>query len=200
MLFRSGAGDSVPPRPRRNRLALWLVTLSARRWPALLPCWELQAAVSKENPGAACTGSHGHACPGQRERGAAGASPPAAESALQMAHSPQLRGQTFHARAFALSRGRGECHSSPPVPEAPSFGMTPREGAPDSAAAFGVEDWTGLHFSPRMPNPLSRLHLDFIFSPFEIAQAVEYIDARSEERRVGKECLRLCRSRWSPYH
>ena len=24
--------------------------------------------------------------------------------------------------------------------------------------------------------------------------------SRSEERRVGKECLRLCRSRWSPYH
>ena len=23
---------------------------------------------------------------------------------------------------------------------------------------------------------------------------------RSEERRVGKECDRLCRSRWSPYH
>ena len=27
-----------------------------------------------------------------------------------------------------------------------------------------------------------------------------YIEFRSEERRVGKECLRLCRSRWSPYH
>ena len=26
------------------------------------------------------------------------------------------------------------------------------------------------------------------------------LNARSEERRVGKECLRLCRSRWSPYH
>ena len=25
-------------------------------------------------------------------------------------------------------------------------------------------------------------------------------NGRSEERRVGKECLRLCRSRWSPYH
>jgi MtrB/PioB family decaheme-associated outer membrane protein len=25
-------------------------------------------------------------------------------------------------------------------------------------------------------------------------------DWRSEERRVGKECRRLCRSRWSPYH
>ena len=23
---------------------------------------------------------------------------------------------------------------------------------------------------------------------------------RSEERRVGKECSRTCRSRWSPYH
>ena len=23
---------------------------------------------------------------------------------------------------------------------------------------------------------------------------------RSEERRVGKECLTQCRSRWSPYH
>ena len=23
---------------------------------------------------------------------------------------------------------------------------------------------------------------------------------RSEERRVGKECLSQCRSRWSPYH
>src|SRR3546814_12317363 len=28
-----------------------------------------------------------------------------------------------------------------------------------------------------------------------IAQAV-----RSEERRVGKECVSTCRSRWSPYH
>src|SRR3546814_11431957 len=24
--------------------------------------------------------------------------------------------------------------------------------------------------------------------------------ARSGERRVGKECVRTCRSRWSPYH
>src|SRR3546814_21049671 len=25
-------------------------------------------------------------------------------------------------------------------------------------------------------------------------------EPRSEERRVGKECVRTCRSRWSPYH
>src|SRR3546814_11774113 len=26
------------------------------------------------------------------------------------------------------------------------------------------------------------------------------VRARSEERRVGKECVSTCRSRWSPYH
>src|SRR3546814_15595432 len=28
----------------------------------------------------------------------------------------------------------------------------------------------------------------------------ESADVRSEERRVGKECVSTCRSRWSPYH
>src|SRR3546814_11568544 len=26
------------------------------------------------------------------------------------------------------------------------------------------------------------------------------LEKRSEERRVGKECVSTCRSRWSPYH
>src|SRR3546814_12538895 len=26
------------------------------------------------------------------------------------------------------------------------------------------------------------------------------LEERSEERRVGKECVSTCRSRWSPYH
>ena len=26
------------------------------------------------------------------------------------------------------------------------------------------------------------------------------VRTRSEERRVGKECASMCRSRWSPYH
>src|SRR3546814_12102897 len=35
-----------------------------------------------------------------------------------------------------------------------------------------------------------------------LAQAVAdgLVAARSEERRVGKECVRPCRSRWSPDH
>ena len=33
----------------------------------------------------------------------------------------------------------------------------------------------------------------------DVIRFVELYD-RSEERRVGKECAQLCRSRWSPYH
>ena len=29
---------------------------------------------------------------------------------------------------------------------------------------------------------------------------IDECQARSEERRVGKECTSWCRSRWSPYH
>ena len=32
------------------------------------------------------------------------------------------------------------------------------------------------------------------------APIIERAVARSEERRVGKECKSQCRSRWSPYH
>src|SRR3546814_14585311 len=31
-------------------------------------------------------------------------------------------------------------------------------------------------------------------------ETAQLIDARSEERRVGKECVSTCRSRWPPYH
>src|SRR3546814_12920050 len=35
----------------------------------------------------------------------------------------------------------------------------------------------------------------------DLARAVPAgVIIRSEERRVGKECVRTCRSRWSPYH
>src|SRR3546814_15604075 len=34
----------------------------------------------------------------------------------------------------------------------------------------------------------------------QIAARFEIDTARSEERRVGKECVSTCRSRWSPYN
>src|SRR3546814_7148954 len=34
----------------------------------------------------------------------------------------------------------------------------------------------------------------------KLTQTFALVLVRSEERRVGKECVSTCRSRWSPYH
>src|SRR3546814_19867520 len=41
------------------------------------------------------------------------------------------------------------------------------------------------------------IRLDFSTAPMRLLAAAW---KRSEERRVGKECVSTCRSRWSPYH
>ena len=64
-------------------------------------------------------------------------------------------------------------------------------GCPDTACGKRLGNFYGSFASP-----------DF-FRPNRSAQEGELRCSwllRSEERRVGKECLRLCRSRWSPYH
>src|SRR3546814_19200941 len=41
----------------------------------------------------------------------------------------------------------------------------------------------------------------FLLQPSEFLKPLFIVStARSEERRVGKECVSTCRSRWSPYH
>src|SRR3546814_18301065 len=50
--------------------------------------------------------------------------------------------------------------------------------------------WHGLD-AIEIADVLRRMRVDKLY-------AVDH--ARSEERRVGKECVRTCRSRWSPYH
>src|SRR3546814_11307316 len=42
--------------------------------------------------------------------------------------------------------------------------------------------------------------LEFRPSPQAPRDLANRIGQRSEERRVGKECVSTCRSRWSPYH
>src|SRR3546814_1258898 len=46
------------------------------------------------------------------------------------------------------------------------------------------------------PQMVSAINTDVLV--LELLGQVEYF--RSEERRVGKECVSTCRSRWSPYH
>src|SRR3546814_42397 len=42
---------------------------------------------------------------------------------------------------------------------------------------------------------------ELLAKPLDMAVDGAVVDIdRSEERRVGKECVSTCRSRWSPYH
>src|SRR3546814_18105599 len=61
-----------------------------------------------------------------------------------------------------------------PVVQTEALGLTANPGIPMPSAIFGASrrNSAGLDLSDA---------------------------ARSEERRVGKECVRTCRSRWSPY-
>src|SRR3546814_10022968 len=69
----------------------------------------------------------------------------------------------------------------------PLFVIGPAER--NGIGAYGLHDLEDLPLIlPSRPNAL-RLLID------QIA-----VDRRSEERRVGKECVSTCRSRWSPYH
>src|SRR3546814_18639430 len=44
-----------------------------------------------------------------------------------------------------------------------------------------------------------RIRSYILANPEVILEAMRRLEARSEERRVGKECVRTCRSRWTPY-
>src|SRR3546814_15768033 len=58
---------------------------------------------------------------------------------------------------------------------------------------------TGEERLPRMVNEglMLRCGCD-VFAPRVASR--QQAAGRSEERRVGKECVSTCRSRWSPYH
>src|SRR3546814_15108992 len=62
-----------------------------------------------------------------------------------------------------------------------------------------------ISFTTLSTNPI----INLVSKPNDIAVAIMFAVItpesqnqclRSEERRVGKECVSTCRSRWSPYH
>ena len=67
-----------------------------------------------------------------------------------------------------------------------------------------------LSYRNRNPGAMKRLYARYPFlddareaveaAEVDLVELVNRDGARSEERRVGKECPQLCRSRWSPYH
>ena len=51
-----------------------------------------------------------------------------------------------------------------------------------------------------MRQTIARLHRELGLTILLSSHLLTEVEQRSEERRVGKECDRVCRSRWSPYH
>src|SRR3546814_14309497 len=76
-----------------------------------------------------------------------------------------------------------------------SFKYSPRPGTPAAAAAQVPEDVKDERLSALQQ--LLRAQQD-VFKRAQEGRVLPVL--RSEERRVGKECVSTCRSRWSPYH
>src|SRR3546814_17249423 len=58
----------------------------------------------------------------------------------------------------------------------------------------------GIRPLAREPAQRQRCRVQGIEVPGVDATTSRQAQVRSEERRVGKECVSKCRSRWSPYH
>src|SRR3546814_2885991 len=84
-----------------------------------------------------------------------------------------------------------------------------------TAYEMRISDWSSDVCSSDLRPLRPHLHRKRIIKgrrPFQIAGSQRHISDhrlspdskertyRSEERRVGKECVSTCRSRWSPYH
>src|SRR3546814_15608273 len=68
---------------------------------------------------------------------------------------------------------------------------------PVITAAIPVGD--GASLLSRRPD-IRQAERELAASTARIGVATAELYPRSEERRVGKECVSTCRSRWSPYH
>src|SRR3546814_15374589 len=80
----------------------------------------------------------------------------------------------------------------------------------DAGALLAMVDGPTALDVGALKQELDRAAIDLIVDGIENEQVlIEVLDLpidygqgrlRSEERRVGKECVSKCRSRWSPYH
>src|SRR3546814_3918986 len=83
-----------------------------------------------------------------------------------------------------------------------------------TAYELRISDWSSDVCSSDLLDPFHREAVAGIGAVIRLDDAAAFVDQeigghqvagvepgeRSEERRVGKECVSTCRSRWSPYH
>src|SRR3546814_6095243 len=82
------------------------------------------------------------------------------------------------------------CSSDLGGPHGRRCSRLPRRGQQGSAG----------HRGPFALLPRGNVHALYGENGLRLFIAVVAVQDRSEERRVGKECVSTCRSRWSPYH
>src|SRR3546814_10891022 len=68
-----------------------------------------------------------------------------------------------------------------------------------TAYEMRISDWSSDVCSSDLSVP-SKETVEMTDTPSTSRRALLGGIARSEERRVGKECVSKCRSRWAPYH
>src|SRR3546814_19651844 len=87
--------------------------------------------------------------------------------------------------------------------EAESSNRTTRAGWPGEEPRVGHLRAAGIATSRQCSITQALLDVVLTHQPTEhpsFGHFSTHAKTRSEERRVGKECVSTCRSRWSPYH
>src|SRR3546814_19835068 len=95
---------------------------------------------------------------------------------------------------ITLQTGGGASTHAPPAAPSPS-------SVPD--ASFSVSNGSPRRLSTRgaeLRSGLVNQRQKMTVAAMQMADLKVWAQRRSEERRVGKECVSTCRSRWSPYH
>src|SRR3546814_12333633 len=89
------------------------------------------------------------------------------------------------------------CSSDLIIADGPSTDLGELALGRNSLVAF--MPWNGYNYEDSILIS-ERIVKDDVFTSIHIEEFEVMARDRSEERRVGKECVSTCRSRWSPYH
>jgi hypothetical protein len=175
----------------------WRVALARpRRWTPLFFLDDAVALAAGHRPCATCRGEAYAAYRDAVTRAAGGSRPLLAWQLNARLHAER------HRPGRGLVRAGDRLVWTAPHAELPDGAIVVApDGAPQLVAGdrllrFSFEGWGEATARPTrgdarvMTPPTSVAALRHGYAPV----------LRSEERRVGKECRRLCRSRWSPYH